>query len=166
MANNTYQALLTQTLSTAAASVTFSSIPQGYTDLFVVCTATATVANSTFILRVGSGSVDSGTNYSTTTLYGNGTTATSTRTSNVSSIYIGDIATSAANTTNFSIMNYSNATTNKTVIGRNGISAFGTQAFVGLWRSTVAVNTISLALFSGNNFAIGSTFTIYAIKSE
>jgi hypothetical protein len=63
-AGNTYVAIAEQTLGTAAASVTFSSIPGTYTDLVLVISAQDTTNNS-FALICNS---DTGTNYSRTRL--------------------------------------------------------------------------------------------------
>jgi hypothetical protein len=62
-------------------------------------------------------------------------------------------------------------TTNKTVLIRAGNPAGGsgsypgTGAFVGLWRSTSAINYVSL-IGNSNSFKTGSTFTLYGIKAE
>lgn len=171
MPTNTYVALQTQTLSSAVSTITFSSINQGYTDLVLVMNAgqTSPSINSTRV-RVGNGSVDSGSNYSQTVLAGNGSSALSTRQSNISYIDLdyyaapgisGDLNIIIAN-----FMNYSNTTTNKTVLHRAGKATNGTDAIVSLWRSTAAINTIQLFTASGNTWTVGSTFTLYGIANS
>ena len=163
-AGNTYTPLATQTLGSAAASVTFSSISGAYTDLVLVMRYSNASADSSF-LRFNS---DSGSNYSTTYLYGNGTTAGSTRESNYSLAYL-DIFTSNASGDNqisiVNIMNYANTTTYKTLINRNSHPEKGVSATVSLWRNTAAITTVYLANGSGGNFATGSTFTLYGIAA-
>jgi hypothetical protein len=84
---STYTPIATQTLGSAAASVTFSSIPQGYTDLILVCSPVSTTGSNTFMwIRYNS---DTGSNYSLTSMRGNGSTATSFRLSNQTYQYIG-----------------------------------------------------------------------------
>jgi hypothetical protein len=65
-------------------------------------------------------------------------------------------------------MNYSNATTYKTWLSRNNrasaSNAPGTEALVGLWRSTSAITELVIGL-TGGNFDTGSTFTLYGIKA-
>ena len=162
MATSTYTALLTQTLSTAAASVTFSSIPQGYTDLVLAINANA-ASNSTFTMRFNG---DTATNYSFTSLGGDGTTASSGRNANMTWFYLGDIAGAQIGNTNIQIQNYANATTYKTCLIRNNVAAYSTNATVGLWRKTPeAINSITLLTYTGANLVIGSTFTIYGIQS-
>jgi hypothetical protein len=60
-AGNTYVAIAEQTLGTAAASVTFSSIPGTYTDLVLVLSVQDASGN-TFALQFNG---DTSTNYST-----------------------------------------------------------------------------------------------------
>jgi hypothetical protein len=60
-------------------------------------------------------------------------------------------------------MNYANTSTYKTVLTRsNKYDRVG--AIVGLWRSTAAINSITLTAYS-NTYAIGSTFTLYGIAA-
>jgi len=125
----------------------------------------ATSNGQQFLLRVGNGSLDTGSNYSMTIMAGNGSTAASVRGSNRTSIgldYYGAIDTTAKATYVVNFQNYSNTTTNKTVLLRSS-TGYATEATVGLWRSTSAINTLSLY---GVTFATGSTFSLYGIKAE
>lgn len=167
MATNTYVALDKVTVSSATSIVTFSSIPQGYTDLVVVVNAKVATAND-FYFQINS---DSGNNYSRTILYGTGSTAGSTRTANTN-LGIGnfygnpDPTTPSVQTLQF--MNYSNTTTYKTVLGRASNAAGGTDAIVNLWRSTSAITQLDFRVTTtaSVNWLTGSTFSLYAIKSE
>jgi hypothetical protein len=161
-AGNTYEAIATQTLGSAAASVTFSSIPSTYTDLIIV-TGIIGVGDAQMNVRFNS---DTGSNYSTTYLNGNGTAARSDRASNTTSIgtdYNFSITTNG-NATICQFLNYSNSTTYKTMLARSGEASKGVQATVGLWRDTAAINTIQL-ISSNTNFNTGSTFSIYGVKN-
>jgi hypothetical protein len=159
---STYTPIATQTLGSAAGSVTFSSIPQGYTDLVVVCVPKGSASGS---MRMQF-NADTGSNYSSTQLSANtgAGTAVSARFSNVSDIRIGYYQ-SGMSTTDFlpciiQLQNYSNGTTFKTALGR---SAQQSVATVGLWRNTNAVSTITL-FEDGGNIQSGSTFSIYGIQ--
>jgi len=159
-AGNTYEAIATQTLGSAAASVTFSSIPSTYTDLVLVTGAIGT-GDLQINGRVNS---DTGTNYSTTYLAGNGTSAVSARQSSASSFgtdYYFSVTTNG-NVTILQFMNYANTTTNKTILSRSNAADKGVMATVSLWRNTAAINSITL-LASANNFNIGSTFSLYGV---
>ena len=170
MATNTYVALQTQVLGSAAASVTFSSIPQGYTDLMLVANYQPT-AGSVCFLRVGNGSIDTGSTYSQTLMYGNGSSAGSARYSSQTATNVGPEVVSTPTTTwsgfTLQFQNYSNTTTYKTILSRYTDGLGGeTNAKVHLWRgaSNVAINTLTLYPNTGN-FNTGSTFTLYAIQA-
>jgi len=120
-------------------------------------------------IQVGNGSIDTGTNYSTTYLIGTGSIASTGRESNASSTRfagaaVGPSTDFATGIINF--QNYSNTTTYKTWIDRySGVTSSEVNAMVGLWRSTSAINTIKLFNVVGSNFVVGSTFTIYGISA-
>lgn len=159
----TYEPIETKTLGTAVATVTFNSVSQAYTDLVLVSSVKMSTQSAGYI-RFNS---DSGTNYSATRLLGSGSSAITDRAANQT--YIDAMY---HNNSNFgmsiiNILNYSNATTNKSVLVRwssEGSSDQYTDATVGLWRSTASITAISLINPSGN-FSIGSTFTLYGIKA-
>jgi hypothetical protein len=168
-AGNTYEAIATQTLGSAAASVTFSSIPGTYTDLVLICQPASTTSSDNVGLRFNG---DTGNNYSSTCLSGDGSSASSSRTTNFSYInvanIIGTTGTLGGMTTISHIMNYSNSTTNKTVINRtsqNGATFNGVEAIVGLWRNTAAITSIVVRQTGSPNFITGSTFTLYGITA-
>ena len=157
---STYTPIATTTLGSAASSVTFSSISGSYTDLRIVYATTASADAGNYI-RYNS---DSGSNYSRTGLYGNGSSAGSNRDTSSTGIY-GPFTMSSAITSNtIDIMNYSNTTTNKTCLVRAGAANNSTVASVGLWRSTAAITSVSITC-DGANFVSGSTFTLYGVKS-
>jgi hypothetical protein len=163
-AGNTYVAIAEQTLGTAAASVTFSSISGAYTDLVIV--AQASNDSSAVNLRLQFNG-DTATNYSSTRIYADGSTATSDRTTTAVSMPVGIIGASSTDFGVFTlqIQNYSNATTYKTVLSRAGYSTSGyVTATAGLWRSTAAVTSVLLNA-STTNFRVGSTFTLYGIAA-
>ena len=164
MATNTYVALQTQVLGSAQSLVTFTSIPQTYTDLVIVMQPKGTTGFDSKIYF--NGDVTSGL-YSDTILYGTGTAAGSTRETAKNFITLSWYASTSAdfnNSTIINIMNYSNATTYKTVLVRANNAASGVDAIVGLWRNTNAITSVTLNAPS-NTFAVGSTFTLYAIQA-
>jgi len=167
---STYEKIATNTLGSAAASVTFSSISSAYTDLRLIATTRQdnNASNDSLRLRFNS---DTTTSYSRTNLTGDGTTAASTRASSDDEINIVAFTpgTSAAAglfaVTTIDLLNYSNTTTYKSCLIRTSNGAAGTAATVGLWRNTAAINTIFMRI-SGFNMAAGCTFTLYGIKAE
>jgi len=160
----TYEPIATTTFAGGTASATFSSIPATYTDLVMVSFLRAGSTNSSYVLRFNS---DSGSNYSNTVLYGDGTSPGSNRYSSQTSAYLTyygfPTTASTFGTIITDFQNYSNTTTNKTFIGRSQNSNSGTDAVVGLWRSTAAINSITI--YAGDTFASGSVVTLYGIKA-
>ena len=162
----TYESIATTTLGSDTATVTFSSISSAYTDLVLVCNYGTSSSGRTGTMRFNN---DSGTNYSWRSLGGNGTTASSSGGSNISSFYFtGQITgdgTALANVSITHIQNYSNTTTYKTALSRSNDAARYVETAVGTWRSTSAINRIDLARDNGTNWLSGSTFTLYGIKA-
>jgi hypothetical protein len=163
----TYKPLQSLVLTAAPSSVTFSGIDQGYTDLVLVCNFGEEPTNASYGLYLQFNG-DTGTNYSSTNLLGNGTTASSSRASTASFFRISGYGTGTANTlTNIAIaniMDYANSTTHKTTISRSSIASLQAGASVGLWRSTSAITSITITAES-QNLSAGSTFDLYGIKS-
>jgi hypothetical protein len=162
-AGSTYTPIATQTLGSAVGTVTFTSIPSTYTDLVLIANGTA-VSNTGWGLQFNS---DTTSTYSATYLEGNGTSAIAER---YSATYMRTCWNSLWNTTSPSnatiqIQNYSNTTKYKTALWRSdSITGGYTEAGVGVWRSTSAINRIDI-IISSVNFATGSTFTLYGIAA-
>ena len=159
----TYEPIQTYTLGSAASSITFSSIPATYTDLRLVIGFTTDTANPIRARYNG----DTGTNYSRTMLSGDGSTATSSR--STGSTFIGITNGSDDVTPMFAtadVFSYAGSTF-KTSLGtesrdQNGAGTVG--QFVNLWSNTAAITTILLYPASGN-LKIGTTATLYGIKN-
>lgn len=161
----TYEAIATTTLGSAQASVTFSSISGTYTDLVLVMnTKLASGTEAGVFLQFNS---DTNTNYSYTYVLGNGTSALSGKFNSVNRFGVGNVYSAEYSSNIAHIMNYANTTTNKTGIARQDNAANFPAALVAMWRSTSAITSIDIKNDqSGINFATGSTFTLYGIKSE
>jgi hypothetical protein len=164
----TYEPIATTTLGSSQSSVTFGSggtISQAYTDLILVSNILwSSPATKSLAVQIGNGSVDTGTNYSYTLLNGDGSTPSSDRNSNLSFGRIGIAYGSYFNAiSNF--QNYSNTTTYKTILSRSNAPSGYVDSCVSLWRSTSAINVITIYVNAGANFDAGSTFTLYGIKA-
>lgn len=161
----TYTLISSNTLGSAAASVTFSSIPATYTDLLLIISAGVDGSTNTQIRHRYNGS--SSALHSTTFLIGDGTSATSSRSSGDTYGYMGTLV---ASSTNFSlniinIQDYSNTTTFKTHLTRGNNASLRTEGNVGLWRDTSAISSIVLYPGTLTNFTSGSTFKLYGIEA-
>jgi hypothetical protein len=161
---SSYTPIATHTLATAASSYTFSSIPATYTDLVLVVNAATGVNDIDMYIQVNS---DTGSNYSWTRLVGTGSATVSSRTSNSTLGYrVGSMSGSNVGQNNAIVhfQNYSNTTTYKTILARGNNASLLVDAFSGLWRSTVAINSMTINTQSGN-FSVGSTFSLYGIAN-
>ena len=158
----TYVPLQSIQLNDISTTVTFSNIPQGYSDLRIVYTYGVTSGNSASYIRFNG---DSGTNYSNTLLTGNGvSTVSSIRNATQSEIYmlqnIGHGSGQGIGApTYIDLIGYSNTTTNKTLLSRafgiNNSSTTEIQANVGTWRNTAAINSVTVHAQS-STFTVGS----------
>ena len=158
----TYEPIATTTLGSAAADITFTSIPATYTDLRISFTTTATISDNARMQVNG----DTGSNYSRTALFGDGATATSNRTSNISIIGLSTTALSTTIPTFFTIdfFSYAGSTYKTCLITHQGDNngSGNVSRIVGMWRSTSAITSVKLYMGSGN-LAAGTTATLYGI---
>jgi hypothetical protein len=166
-----------KTLSSAAGSITFSDIPQTYTDLKILVSARDDrdgQPNTDLSLQVGyNGTINTGSIYTNKQLYGNGSTAGS-QSSSTTYAYLGmsNGPTSTANTfgnTEIYITNYASA--NNKSISTDGVSENNaTTAFAVLNANSIAtsnpITDIKIsAVYGSGNFQIGSTFYLYGISN-
>jgi len=168
----TYEPIATTTLGSQTATITFSSIPATYTDLRLVLTGKCvhtSVAYGTIIARFNS---DSGSNYSYTWLYGDGTNAESSRATSLTGqrLYFGADTNSStySSLATLDIFSYAGST-NKTMLHEHSNDSNSAGVNVGrrvlLWRSTSAITSIELSNLSFTDFATGTTATLYGIKN-
>ena len=169
------QLISAQTLTSASASVTFSSIPQTFTDLKLVISARITSGGAPNVcIRFNS---DSGANYSYKTLFGDGSSASSYDQSATGNTFINigysENSSNTANTfgnmeiyiPNYISSNYK-STSSESVQENNATTAYS-MLTAGLWNNTSAITGITLVNVSGGvTFAIGSSFYLYGISSD
>jgi hypothetical protein len=151
-------------LTASTASVTFSNIPQGYTDLKVVCSVRAATGAVQYVNLSFNGSTasftsrglegDGATAYSYTSTFLGGVFAASTYTANTfanNEIYI----------PNYTSSNYKSYSVDS-VTENNATTSFANM-LAGLWSNTAAINSITIVLATGASIVLGSTFTLYGI---
>lgn len=170
-AGNMYGAMvpiLSYTLTSTSSGLFFGNFPTNAQDLRFVISARNTSTNGNmnvyFNSDVGSG------NYSTTSLQGDGSSATSTRNSNQNFLTpaLSAISTDAAGlftTATLDILNWQSSTF-KTLLWRYAGDKNGsgtTRLDVSLWRGT----SISSLIFApaSNLFEIGTTISLYGIRA-
>ena len=167
-AGPTYEKIQTTTLTSNQNDIEFSTIPGTYTDLVIVFTGNSTTTGSATNGMRCRLNGDTGSNYSATTLSGNGSSATSGRYSSTTFFEgeIGQTSNTSPSINIFQIMNYSNTTTFKTILIRTSIPNNVVQAHVALYRSTSAITSVTLSRdFGTNQLKSGSTATLYGIKA-
>lgn len=154
----TYEPIATTTLTSPATEINFTSISGNYTDIVFVLAGTS--AGNDVRLQFNN---NTGSNYSYTRFFGDGSSVYSDRGSNVT-----DIPATLGGMTNANsivhINNYSNTTTFKTALVRANNPGSYIGAYIGLWRSTSAITSIRAFVLSGS-IQSGSTFTLYGIKA-
>lgn len=157
-AGPTYTTIASTSLPSGSSSIVFSSIPQTYTDLQLIFSGTvATGATNPLFYLNG----DTGNNYGYTRWYAFGTGRGSDSNNN-GNYYIGDI-TQTYNLSIVDVMNYTNTTSWKTMITRGHIVDSSESLIVGTWRSTAAINSITIS--NAQNFLTGTTVTLVGIKA-
>lgn len=160
----TFENISTTTLTSAQATITFSSIPQTYTDLRIVLVSIYDAPGNDSRFRFNG---DTGTSYATTCINSEGTAVDSLR-SNTDGIYwslwqsytaatymllTADIFSYTGNTFKSSLNTSSSAFSNGNV-----------STTVGTWRNTSAITSITL-FQGGGNFIAGTTATLFGIKA-
>jgi hypothetical protein len=166
-------------LTATAASVTFSNIPQGYTDLKIVMSLRSTVGGATnwdpLLYRINS----STSGYSTKEVEGTGSAAASSSATTATSTAAGgtwgrlqDYGITTSNQTantfssiEFYIPNYTSSNQKSgsfdSVYETNATAAYA-EMVATLHTGTSAISTLDFALKDGS-FAQYSTFTLYGI---
>lgn len=174
-----YDALATVTLSTTTASVIFSGIPAGYKHLQVRCltrgSSTSTGGAPVYVTVNG----DTGANYSTHCIIGNGSTAYADDHANA--LYIldgfgGFQSLSGGDGANsfgvgiIDLLDYSSTAKYKTaraLWGRSDNTTTGRVVFEsGSWRSTDVINSLTFTTDAsyGVNWGANTQFALYGVK--
>lgn len=159
----TYTPIATNTLGSAAASVTFSSIPGTYKDLVLVVDGISSSSVNGIVLQYNG---DTSNAYSLTQIGGNGSAVSSARRTSQRFIninYTGYWTNASRGNIIVQIQNYSNTTTYKTCLSRGNFSAIGLDAIVGLWSSTAAITSVTINNDDSGNIGSGTTFSLYGI---
>ena len=176
MANENMEAIQTTSVGSGGASqIVFNSIPQTYTDLYIICSSRSTygAVTDSFTVRFNG---DTGTNYDYRGMrLGNGSAAISYNKTTYgvdNNFYMIDTLTGATNTSNtFSnviihIPNYTSSN-QKSLLMEGASEGDSTTTdrsvrgqFSGKWNNTAAITAVRLAPFNGN-FTQYSTATLY-----
>jgi len=170
-------ALATVSLTSAASSVEFSSIPQNYTHLQIrgIMKDVTTGAADYDAMRIQYNG-DTGTNYSWHYLKGEGSGSGGAGYASSSSylwsstvMRSGTGQTSAYSTSIIDILDYANTSKYKAQRWLNGTEFNANYPWLGLgsglWQSNSAITSIKMYMDTGVNFAAYSHFALYGIKA-
>jgi len=160
----TYVPLANLTLSTSQATVTFSSIGQGYADLVFVFAGSCLTGAADFYIRFNG---DTGSSYDRWFMQGNGSSTESFGNANDTPLRVSRAVLAPGETTNYimNVMDYSATNKNKNVLIRGNNAARSTEAFTGRYATNTAITSITLLLGGGYSFAAGSSFALYGISA-
>ena len=163
-----YNLIATTTVDSpsGASSIVFLSIPQTYTDLKLVLSGRATIADNA-VQGAFNGSTS---NFSNRILFGTGASAASNTPANNTVMYQNfstETASVFANSELY-IPNYTGST-NKAFysdsVQENNATTSYQVLLAGLWSQTAAITSIGLSITSGS-FAQYSSASLYGIKSS
>jgi len=165
-----FESISTTTLTTATASVTFSSIPATYTHLQIRYIVRSTQASTETGINARLNS-DTGSNYAWHYLFGDGASFASSGGSTQTSLNLVNVTGASATASAFAsgvldILDYANTSKYKTLRlfqGWDGNGSGRVNLSSGLWMSTSANNAIEFYPSSGN-WAQYSSFALYGIK--
>lgn len=157
---STYEPIASTTLATSASDITFTSIAADWTDLVIVLQGSNSVGSAVSI----SFNSDTGTNYSHTYIQGNGTAASSDRRSNQNGAWFASFTTGGPHIAIIHVMSYANTNVYKTFLSAAERTGAATIRYVGLWRSTSAITSVTLAP-DFPSFQAGTTASLYGIKA-
>lgn len=174
---NTLIPIQTYTLSSTSTSITFSNIPQNYTDLQLVVSARTSYASDyNEQIQIQFNGDTSTSNYFDKIIYSYGTTIGAAARSGNAGPQDFNVAAATATANTFSnnylyFPNYTNSSAKNFYFDVTVDSlASSTSNYMildsGYWTGTAAITQIKLnTIQSGSVFAIGSTFTLYGISN-
>lgn len=172
-----YEWLETQVIGTAVASITFSNVNTNYASTYqhlqvrMTGRVTGSQSGSGAAIRLRFNS-DTGNNYRAHQLYGDGSSVVSNESGATSGIGLqrftdGGATASAFGAIVLDILDPFETTKNTTTRQLGGNANNSNFIFMnsGLWVNTAAITTIYFEPQVGTNFAIGSRFSLYGLRS-
>ena len=164
--------LSSQTLTSPAATITFSAIPQGYRNLEIVAVGRNDSASSGDDSAYMQANGDTGPNYGRQYLYSSGTSATGAGQYSISNPGIalfpnGGAVASMQGQQHIDILGYSGTAFNKTAMATGTDFNSTTPAsmtsyqIAWYWANTAPITSLTLQFPDGANFVAGSSFQLY-----
>lgn len=170
---NTLIPIQTYTLTSSASSITFSNIPQNYTDLKIVVSARNASTNTGYERLSMSMQLNGSTSTFTSRFLSSSNPPSSFSYSNgtIGWLPAADAAANTFSNTEITILNYTssnnksfyvdNAQTNNTTDYNKFNISLGSL----LWSTASAITSVGFTFESGTSIVAGSTFTLYGISN-
>lgn len=170
-AQSTYVPIQTWASTGSSNGYTFTAIPQTYTDLVVVTYGrdTRAVQDEVVLIAING---DTSSLYSYTYTAANGSSVNSYRATaqgfaiNFTCLTGASAPTNVFGSGSFTILNYANSTTFKTILGSGAADTNGnglTSVTTGIYRNTSPVTSLLVQTY--NPLLTGSTITLYGIAA-
>jgi hypothetical protein len=168
---NTFTLIASSTVGAGgAASIDFTSIPSTYTDLCLEFSVRSNYASTidASLLRING---DTGSNYSSRYIRGDGSSVSSSSSTAGTSIFVGSIPGANATASTFQnaaiyFPNYAGST-NKSLsvdsVSENNATTAYALLSAGLWSSSAAITSLKLILDAGTLYLQHSTAYLYGI---
>lgn len=162
---SSYIPIASQTLASATANVTFSSIPttlNGKTlrDLVLVANGIADDVSRFMMGRING---DSGSNYSYVLMSGDGSSTSSSTASGDSLFRLTLDGGSTRKQAIHQIFDFAETNKHKSMLTRGDVPQSHTVAWASRWANTAAITSIRVQM-SGGSLQAGSTFSLYGIE--
>ena len=170
---NNYESIATTTLTTAAATIDFTSIPATYKHLQirVMSQDSRNTPINRLTLRVGSGSIDTGANYAYHYLSGDGATVSSSYDLSTTRIPAGysysTTSSSIFGVGVWDIFDYANTNKKKTIRILSGADSNGGGELAiasGAWFNTAAIDTLQFYSNNAGNLTTYTSIALYGVK--
>lgn len=165
-AGATYEPIATQVLTTTTATVTFSSIPNTWTDIRLVSSMRCQTPAAGYYYRVN-GTASQNTS-SGTYVYGTGASAVSSRQTNSDLMGGNNGLLSSTNPIleTLDFMSYANPNIYKSILFQTSADMNGSgRTYSGIWRVPITAAITSISINTGDFFLAGDSFTLYGIKA-
>jgi hypothetical protein len=166
---NTMTLIASTTLSSAQASLDFTSIPSTFTDLCIKLSVRCSdAANDRQVFMQYNGSA---TSKSSRVLRGSGSAASSYTSTDMETARVDGTGSTASTFSNIEVYipNYAGSTNKSAssdgVTENNATGAFAELAAL-LWSNTAAINRVTFTIDGGSNFVQYSTAYLYGIKNS
>lgn len=164
----TWKKIETQVLTSPAGTITFNSVG-GYKDLVVIITGIQVSSANSLRIRVGNGSLDTGSNYTVASTFVAGSAVQSSGEDATSaySYNTGDGTSTMYTNWVVQFIDYANTTTYKRINSMGGRANVQFCMDNSIWKNTGAITVISFAMgagFPSANFETGTKAILYGVR--